>query len=238
MDDLSGSRTTAALVAWAGAALFMVSLNGGFVALLWGMHANEQSSASALTNAVINALLFTVFALHHSLLARTGAKQAVRSLVGEHLERSAYVWIASLLYLAVWTIWRELPGTVYRHTGPWAVVHWTIVAAGFVMTFAASRLIDPLDLAGVRQATRTTRESALEVSGPYHLVRHPIYLGWLLIVFGAPEMTWTRFEFALVSSAYLFAAVPFEEKSLVDVFGDAYREYQRRVPWRIVPWVY
>ena len=78
------------------------------------------------------------------------------------------------------------------------------------------------------QATRTTRESALEVSGPYHLVRHPIYLGWLLIVFGAPEMTWTRFEFALVSSAYLFAAVPFEEKSLVDVFGDAYREYQRR----------
>ena len=80
MDDLSASRTTAALVAWAGAALFMVSLNGGFVALLWGMHANEQSSASALTNAVINALLFTVFALHHSLLARTGAKQAVRSL--------------------------------------------------------------------------------------------------------------------------------------------------------------
>jgi hypothetical protein len=85
MGDPSGSRTTAALVAWAGAVIFMVSLNGGFVALLWGMHAIEQSPASALTNAVINGLLFTSFALHHTLLARTGAKHVVRSLVGEHL---------------------------------------------------------------------------------------------------------------------------------------------------------
>ena len=106
------------------------------------------------------------------------------------------------------------------------------------MTFAASRLIDPLDLAGVRQATRTVRESALEVSGPYHLVRHPIYLGWLLIVFGAPDMTWTRVEFALVSSAYLVLAVPFEERSLVATFGESYRAYQRSVRWRIVPGVW
>jgi protein-S-isoprenylcysteine O-methyltransferase Ste14 len=235
MDDLSGSRTTAALVAWAGAVLFMVSLNGGFIALLWGMHAIEQSSASALTNAVINALLFTVFALHHSVLARTGAKQGVRSLVGEHLERSVYVWIASLLYMAAWVLWRELPGTLYRHAGPWAVVHWSVVGLGFAITFAASRLIDPLDLAGVRQATHTSRSTTLEVVGPYRLVRHPIYLGWLLIVFGAPEMSWTRLEFAVVSSAYLFLAVPFEERGLVDTFGDAYRDYQRRVRWRIVP---
>jgi len=238
MDDLSGSRTTAALVAWAGAVLFMVSLNGGFVALLWGMHAIEQSPARALTNAVINGLLFTSFALHHSLLARTGAKQAVRSLVGEHLERSVYVWIASLLYMAAWGLWRDLPGTPYRHSGVWAVVHWAIVGLGFAITFASARLIDPLDLAGVRQATRSHRSTGLEVVGPYRLVRHPIYLGWLLIVFGAPEMSWTRIEFAVVSSAYLFLAVPFEERGLVETFGDAYRAYQARVRWRIVPWVW
>jgi protein-S-isoprenylcysteine O-methyltransferase Ste14 len=222
-------------VAWAGAVIFMVSLNGGFVALLWGMHAIEQSPASALTNAVINGLLFTSFALHHTLLARTGAKHVVRSLVGEHLERSAYVWIASLLYLAAWGLWRGLPGTLYRHEGGWAVVHWAIVGLGFAITFASARLIDPLDLAGVRQATRSSRSTALEIVGPYRLVRHPIYLGWLLIVFGAPEMNWTRLEFAVVSSAYLFLAVSFEERGLVDTFGDAYRDYQRRVRWRIVP---
>ena len=69
-------------------------------------------------------------------------------------------------------------------------------------------------------------------------MRHPIYLGWFLIVFGGPDMTWTRLEFAVVSSAYLVLAVPFEERSLVQAFGDTYRAYQRQVRWRIVPWVW
>ena len=58
----------------------MVSLNGGFVAFLWRMRESGASGRPALTNAVINALLFTVFALHHSLLARTGIKRGVVAL--------------------------------------------------------------------------------------------------------------------------------------------------------------
>lgn len=238
MDDLPASSTASVAVAWAGAAVFVLSLNGGFIAILWGMRDSGPSDA-ALTNGVINALLFTLFALHHSLLARTGAKRAVRSIAGPHLERSIYVWFASLLYLMTWVLWRDLPGTIYRHTGLWAAVHWAVVVLGFAFTFAAARLIDPLDLAGVNQAARKApRLTPLEVAGPYHLVRHPIYLGWLLIVFGNPEMTWTRLEFAVVSSAYLVVAIPFEERSLIDVFGDAYEAYQRDVRWKIVPGIW
>jgi protein-S-isoprenylcysteine O-methyltransferase Ste14 len=69
-------------------------------------------------------------------------------------------------------------------------------------------------------------------------VRHPIYLGWVLMTFGAPEMTATRFSFAAISTAYLIVAVPFEERSLVRTFGDAYREYRARVRWRMVPGLY
>lgn len=216
----------------------MVSLNGGFVAFFVRMGETKGPPEGALTNAVINALLFTCFALHHSLLARSGAKRGVVSLVGPRLERSAYVWLASLIYIAVWWFWRDLPGHVYDHTGALAAAHWAIVAAGVGLTLAASRLIDPLDLAGVNQAMQSTPDSGLEVSGPYHLVRHPIYLGWFLIVFGGPDMTWTRLEFAIVSSAYLVLAVPFEERSLVDAFGETYRAYQRQVRWRIVPGVW
>jgi protein-S-isoprenylcysteine O-methyltransferase Ste14 len=238
MDDLPRTSPAAVAVAWTGLAVFMVSLNGGFVAFLWRMGESDGPADRAFTDAVINALLFTTFALHHSLLARTGAKRGVVALVGPRLERSAYVWVASLIYIAVWWLWRDLPGHAYRHTGAFAVVHWAIVALGFGITLAAARLIDPLDLGGVRQASRTTQTSPLEVSGPYHLVRHPIYLGWLLIVFGAPDMTWTRVEFALISSAYLVLAVPFEERLLVDTFGETYRAYQRSVRWRIVPGVW
>jgi protein-S-isoprenylcysteine O-methyltransferase Ste14 len=38
-----------------------------------------------------------------------------------------------------------------------------------------------------------------------------------------------------VSSAYLAAAIPFEERSLVEAFGREYVEYQRTVRWRVVP---
>jgi protein-S-isoprenylcysteine O-methyltransferase Ste14 len=76
------------------------------------------------------------------------------------------------------------------------------------------------------------------VIGPYHLVRHPIYLGWALMTFGAPTMTGTRLAFAVISTAYLALAVPFEERSLVEAFGDEYLEYQRRVRWRMIPGLY
>jgi len=96
-------------------------------------------------------------------------------------------------------------------------------------------VIDGLQLAGIRQALGNSISERFKVVGPYRLVRHPIYLGWMLMVFAVPDMTWTRFVFAAVSSAYLIVAIPFEERSLVAVFGDEYVEYQRRVRWRVLP---
>ena len=75
----------------------------------------------------------------------------------------------------------------------------------------------------------------LVTRGPYVLVRHPIYLGWFLMVFGATPMTGSRLVFATVSSAYLLMAIPWEEASLVEAFGEGYRAYQRQVRWRLVP---
>ena len=82
------------------------------------------------------------------------------------------------------------------------------------------------------------RDVAFKVAGPFGLVRHPIYLGWILIVFGAPLMTMSRLLFAVISSAYLVLAIPWEEASLVEAFGERYRAYQRQVRWRLVPGVW
>jgi len=59
-----------------------------------------------------------------------------------------------------------------------------------------------------------------------------------LVVFAVSTMTMTRLVFALTSSTYLLIAIPFEERSLLTTGGEAYREYMRRVPWRIVPRIY
>jgi hypothetical protein len=65
----------------------------------------------------------------------------------------------------------------------------------------------------------------LDEHGPYGLVRHPIYLGWIFMVWPAPVMNGTRLAFAAISTVYLIVAIPFEERDLGRTFGPAYRHY-------------
>ncbi len=74
--------------------------------------------------------------------------------------------------------------------------------------------------------------------GPYGLVRHPIYLGWFLIVFAIGTMTMTRFVFAVVSCAYILVAIPFEERSIRASSGEAYNRYVKKVRRKLIPGLY
>lgn len=222
---------------WLGGAAFVVSLAVTLGGFYLGMGPAPAGSAAGWA-ALVDVLLFSGFALHHSLFARSAIKRRLAARVPTHVERSLYVWVASVLLVLVIAGWQPLPGRIYRHDGWAAVLHWAIVLAGVWLTARATRVIDPLQLAGIRQGLGTGANDRFQVVGPYHVVRHPIYLGWMLMVFAVPDMTWTRFLFAVVSSAYLVIAIPFEERSLVETFGDTYVEYQRRVRWRVVPGVW
>jgi methanethiol S-methyltransferase len=179
--------------------------------------------------------LLTLFALHHSLFARNRVKAWMVRVVPARLERSVYVWIASALLILVCTRWRRVGGTIYDIAGWRAVAHAGLQLFGVWLIARSVAGIDPLELAGIReQASR----GGLQTTGPYGWVRHPLYLGWVLAVFGAAHMTGDRVAFAVITTLYLMVAVPWEERSLREGFGDEYRAYQRRVRWRIVPYVF
>jgi protein-S-isoprenylcysteine O-methyltransferase Ste14 len=136
-------------------------------------------------------------------------------------------------------------GVAWQIPAPWS---WPIVAvqlAGIWLSLRGAAVIDAFDLAGVRQVKAATSrgESAVgrwefRTDGPYGWVRHPIYLGWVLLVFGVGTMTMTRLVFAVVSSVYLLIAIPLEERTLRAHSEGAYDDYIRRVPWKLIPGVF
>jgi len=221
------------LFAWAGGGLFVLALAS--TAWLYGVQLGRVSPFAGPSAVLLDLFLFTIFALHHSVFARDAIKHAIQRLVPERSVRSVYVWIASALLILVCAAWRQVGGTVYAAPAPLSWLLAAVQIAGFALTEVGVRAIDPLELAGIHPPRG---ETDLQVGGAYQLVRHPLYLGWMLMVFGSPHLTGDRLLFAAVSSLYLVVAIPWEERSLEASFGDAYRQYKDRVRWRVLPFVY
>jgi protein-S-isoprenylcysteine O-methyltransferase Ste14 len=199
------------------------------------------------TGTIINFLLFTAFAAHHSIMARSGAKAWLERSVPPCLERSVYVWISSVLFVAVCASWRRIDGVLYTVPTPVSWIGYALQACGVALVLRSSAALSFLELAGIKQVQEAVRtdgesragaESDLITTGPYAIVRHPLYLGWVLLVFAAPLMTADRFSFATISTLYLVVAVPWEERALRRAFGEGYLRYAERTRWRIVPGVY
>ena len=225
-------------MAWLGGLAFVASLAYCAYSYLVPFGRLADPAGPVVTPVLIDVALFSAFALHHSVMARTGAKRWLTSRLPAALERTTYVWMGSLLLGATCWWWQPVPGQPYSLRGSLRPAGWILQLVGVWLTLRSAGAIDIWDLAGIRQAMGTVRPAIFKVIGPYHVVRHPIYLGWLLMTCASPEMTATRLTFAVVSTAYLAMAVPFEERSLVETFGDEYRAYARRVRWRMVPGLY
>jgi protein-S-isoprenylcysteine O-methyltransferase Ste14 len=219
--------------AWAGAALFVLSLT--FFVFSYAVTFAQPARGPVPGAVAWDVALFSIFALHHSLFAREPVRAAIARRAGAHRERSVYVWAASLLFIATCALWRPVPGVAWEIGGParWAL--WLLQAFGAWLTIRSALVIDVWQLSGVGRARAG---GGFKAQGPYGWVRHPIYSGWLLLVFATTPMTMTRLLFAVVSSAYLLLAIPFEERSLRAGSHGAYDSYARQVRWKLIPGVY
>jgi methanethiol S-methyltransferase len=223
--------------AWGGALAFVASLS--FFLYSYAVTFGENDGGSSRTPAVVtNVVLFTIFALHHTVFARQWVRARVARLVPAYLERAWYVWVASLLFVAVCLWWQPVGGVAWRLDSPWRWLALAGQAAGIWLTVHSAAVIDIFELSGIRQLSPRERPTEFKTSGPYGWVRHPIYSGWFLLVFAAPTMTMTRLVFAVVSSAYLVIAIPFEERSIRASSAGGYDAYARQVRWKLIPGVY
>jgi len=184
-----------------------------------------------------NVLMFSVFAAHHSVLARQGTKRSLRRWVPPHLERAGYVGGSAVLFAMTLSLWQPVPGLAWNLTGPWFVVSEVICLTGVVVIGISVSSLDLLAYLGLRQGLGLAAgpPETLRMDGPYRLVRHPVYLGWILLVWSLPVMTGTRLVFAAISTIYILLVMPYEEASFRRAYGAQYDAYATQVRWRLFP---
>jgi len=191
------------------------------------------------TTLAVNTFFLGLFAAQHSIMARKGFKRVWTQIIPKQLERPTYVLAATLaLILLLWQ-WRPLSQIVWELTGVPATVLKVTYCLGWVLLLSSSFLINHFELFGVQQVWGHFRSKSY---GPtkfhtpilYRIVRHPLYLGFIISFWSAPTMSVGRLIFALATTGYIFLGIFFEERDLVAEHGEAYRRYREQVPM-IVP---
>ena len=221
-------------------ALFLAS-NGWLIARCAGFQLAGPATllADAWTSTGLNVGLLILFAVHHSVMARSGAKRWLATWFPESLERSLYVATAGLLLTIQLWFWQPLPHVVWQFdSGVARVGLWVVFAVGVIVSAASTFAFDHAHLFGLRQAWCAWRNTQVP-EPPFHTpwlyrqVRHPMQLGILLFLWSTPTMTLGQFQLALGFTAYILVGLQFEERALIRQFGDNYIAYQARVPMLI-----
>jgi protein-S-isoprenylcysteine O-methyltransferase Ste14 len=77
------------------------------------------------------------------------------------------------------------------------------------------------------------KNKELATNGPYALVRHPLYVGNILIVYGfagASGIWWTFLIATVFFFFYYPPAIEYEDRKLCAIFGDAWRDFAKHTP--------
>lgn len=191
--------------------------------------------APAATAIAINLALIALFGVQHSVMARQGFKKAWTRVVPVPAERSVYVLIASLMLIVLFAFWRPIDGTVWdaRDTAL-EMLLWIGFAAGWGIVLLSTFLLNHFELFGLQQAwlhMRGRETTPPELRQPlfYKWVAHPLYSGFFLAFWATPHMTYGHLLLAVGMSVYMLIAIRYEERDLVEHYGDDYVRYRRTV---------
>jgi protein-S-isoprenylcysteine O-methyltransferase Ste14 len=196
----------------------------------------DAARAAPLATALLTNLgLLALFAVQHSVMARPAFKSWWMRIVPEAAERSTYTLFSSLALIVLFAFWQPMGGVVWDVASPAGrATLYGVYAFGWVLLLFSTFLINHFDLMGLRQIWlqllgKPYRALPFRTPMLYRHVRHPIYVGWLIIFWAAPTMTVAHLVFAIVTTVYILIAIQFEERDLVAAHPE-YEEYRRRVP--------
>ena len=185
---------------------------------------------------VINAGLLLLFGLQHSVMARSFFKEGLLQNVSNAVKYASFAWASSICLLLIFCFWQPMAGHVWEfQNGP---VFWALTAfytLGWLGAFVATFMIDHFELFGLHQGYRVLKNIPDPVTGFqiryfYNYVRHPIQAGTIIGLWATPSMGYGHLLLSAGMTAYILIGLYFEEKDLVRVFGEKYKEYRQTTP--------
>lgn len=212
----------------------------GFTGNLLVPKSMDSASVGPLWAALaVNALLVGLFAVQHSVMARPTFKKRWTKFVPQPIERSTYVLFTNLALILLFWQWRPMGGVVWNIEQPLGrIALHALCVAGWLTVLITTFLINHFDLFGLRQVWLYFRGKpythlGFVTPGPYKLIRHPLYIGWMTAFWATPTMSVAHLVFAVGMTAYMLIAIQLEERNLLEFHGEEYAAYRHRVPMLI-----
>ena len=179
--------------------------------------------------------LIALFGFQHTFMARAGFKRAWTRVVTPPAERATYVLIASLTLGLMMLAWHPIEGAIWDlRAASVAPVLWAAFGIGWVVLLTSTFLLNHFELFGLQQAWQGGDDGkfqAPQMRVPlfYKVVRHPLYLGFVIALWATPYMSYGHLVVAAGLTVYILIGIMHEERDLVALFGRDYEDYRSRV---------
>ena len=179
-----------------------------------------------------------VFFAQHSVMIRRSFCSWLTGVWPASNHRIVFTIGSGIVLAAVMIAWQQSTTVLYEFHG----VSRLLFRAAFFLALAgcfwssytlrSSASCDPFGLAAASEQPldKHNRPPLLVVRGPYAYVRHPVYLMVILLIWSCPNVTADRLLFNVLWTFWIYIGATLEDKDMRVDFGDAYREYRKKIP--------
>lgn len=185
-------------------------------------------------------VLMILYCVLHSYTASDRMKSRVRDRFGPETDRwyrLAFNIFSVLSFIPVVLLLRIMQDKlIYFIRFPWAIIALIIQSLGFILLLYGLQQTGVVAFFGLEPlllGDQSSGKSGFVRTGVYGWVRHPLYLGGILIIWPAASMTVNLLVFLVICTIYFYVGARLEEKRYVEEFGEEYIKYQQEVPMMI-----
>lgn len=183
-------------------------------------------------------VLWTCYCILHSFLAGINVKNRIQKTMGIYFKyyRPAYsIFAAVTLVLILWFQY-SMPSPHLYYTNIFLFFLGSAIALeGIIIMLICIRKYF-YELSGLQALQHSQVHNTLQQSGLHKHVRHPLYLGTLMFIWGLffifPLLS--NLFAAIIITVYVLFGIRLEEKKLYLEYGESYKEYSRNVP-KLIP---